>query len=181
MKRIVQALIGMSLLLCGTVATIQAGQYDYEIKDKKITFAWKVDGDKLAVKLTAETDGWVGIGFNPSKDMKDANYVLGYVKDGETKITDDFGDSETSHSPDEKLGGTSDVALIGGTETGGMTTIEFTIPLKSSDKNDGLINVNGDTLVLLAFGSGRDSFKTKHTYRTALRVNLGTGASKPAK
>ncbi len=180
MKSAIKAIVGVSLLLCGAVATLQAGQYDYEVKDKKISFAWKVDGDKLAVKLAAETDGWVGIGFNPSKEMKDANFILGYVKDGETKIVDEFGDSESSHAPDEKLGGTTDVTLVGGTETGGMTTVEFTMPLKSADKNDGTLNVNGDTIVLLAYGSGRDSFKTKHTYRTALKVNLSTGASQKA-
>jgi hypothetical protein len=180
MKRAIKAIVGISLLLCSTVITLQAGQYDYEVKDKKISFAWKIDGDKLAVKLAAETDGWVGIGFNPSNEMKDANFILGYVKDGETKIVDEFGDSDTSHSPDEKLGGTSDVTLIGGTETGGMTIVEFTMPLKSADKNDGALTVNGDTIVLLAYGSGRDSFKTKHTYRTALKVNLSTGASKKA-
>lgn len=179
MKNIVKALFGVGLLLCGTVTTLQAAQYDHEVKDKKITFAWKVDGDKLAVKLAAETEGWMGIGFNPSTEMKDANFILAYVKDGETKIIDEFGDSDTSHVADEKLGGTADVALVGGTEVGGLTTVEFTIPLKSADKNDREINVNGDTVVLLAYGS-RDSFKTKHTYRTALKVNLSTGASQKA-
>lgn len=181
MKSMMKAIMGIGLIMCGTITTVQAAQYDHEVKDKKISFAWKVDGDKLAVKLAAETDGWVGIGFNPSKDMKDANFILGYVKDGDTKILDEFGDSESSHVPDDKLGGTTDVTLVGGTETGGMTTVEFTMPLKSADKNDSTINVNGDTLVLLAYGGGRDSFKTKHTYRTALKVNLGTGASQKAK
>ncbi len=134
------------------------------MKDKKISFAWKVDGDKLAVKLAAETEGWVGIGFNPSKDMKDANFILGYVKDGKAKISDEFGDKKVLMPPTKNLGGTDDVTLVGGTEDGGMTTIEFTMPLKSADKNDGTaINVDGDTIVLLAYGAGRDSFKTKHS------------------
>ena len=179
MKNFVKAMVGIGLLLCGMVTALQAGQYDFEVKDKKISFAWKVEGDRLAVKLTAETEGWVGIGFNPSKEMKDANFILAYVKDGETKIFDEFGDSENSHTLDEKLGGTSDVTLVGGTEVGGITTVEFTIPLKSTDKYDRVINVNGDTIVLLAYAT-RDSFITKHTYRTALKVNLGTGASKKA-
>ncbi|MFH0780333.1 MAG: DOMON domain-containing protein [Pseudomonadota bacterium] len=177
---VLKTMFGIGVLLCGAVTTLHAAQYDHEVKDKKISFAWKVDGDKLAVKLAAETDGWVGIGFNPSKDMKDANFILGYVKDGETKLSDDFGDSETSHVPDEKLSGTSDVTLVGGTEAGGMTTVEFTIPLKSADKNDSTLNANGDNVILLAYGGGRDSFKTKHTYRTALKINFGTGASQKA-
>ncbi len=180
LRNLQRTLMSVGLLLCTMTATAQAAQYDHEVKEKKISFAWKIDGDKLAVKLAAETEGWVGIGFNPSKDMKDANFVLGYVKDGETKLIDDFGDSESSHVTDEKLGGSNDVTLVAGTETGGVTTIEFTMPLKSTDKHDGALNVNGDTIVLLAYAGGRDSFKTKHSYRIALKINLSTGASQKA-
>lgn len=175
------ALLGMGLLMLVPLQGAAAGKYDHEIKDQKMTFAWKVDGDTLAVKLTAETDGWVGIGFNPSKGMKDANYILGYVKDGETKLTDEFGDTETTHVPDDKLGGSSDVTLVGGSEQGGVTTVEFTLPLKSADKYDGTINGAGDNIILLAYGGGRDSFKTKHKYRNTLQVNFASGASQKAK
>jgi len=180
MKTLAKVLVGAGLLLCGTVMNLQAAQYDHEIKDKKMSFAWKIDGDRLAVKMTAQTESWVGVGFNPSKDMKDANFILGYVKDGETKIIDEFGDSETSHVADEKQGGSSDVVLVSGTEKDGTTTIEFTMPLKSADKNDGELNVTGDTVILLAYAGGRDSFKTKHSYRSTFKVNLTSGASQKA-
>ena len=55
------------------------------------------------------------------------------------------------------------------------------MPLKSTDKYDPVIDVKGDTIVLLAYGPSRDSFKTKHKYRTALKVNLSTGASEAVK
>ncbi len=177
-NKLQKMIIGMSVILCATVSNLQAAEYDHEVQDKKINFAWKVEGDKLAVKLTAETEGWVGIGFNPTKEMKGANFILGYVKGGVAKLDDDFGVAENSHKPDTKLNGTSDVTLVGGTETGGVTTIEFTLPLDSTDKNDTKIDVNGDTTVLLAYGGGRDSFLAKHAYRTALKINLSTGASK---
>ena len=112
--------------------------------------------------------------------MKDANFILGFVKDGKPEITDDFGDTNNNHSPDTTLGGTDDVTLVGGSEEGGMTTVEFTMPLQSGDKYDGEIDVEGDTIVLLAYGGARDSFKTKHQYRTTLKVNLSTGASQKA-
>lgn len=179
-KKVRTALLGVGLMVATAVTGANAADYAHEVKDKNIGFAWTVDGDKLAVKLWAETEGWVGIGFNPSEKMKDANYVLGYVKKGEAKIIDEFGDSNTSHKSDEKLGGSTDAALVGGTEEGGVTTIEFTMPLDSGDKNDTVIDPNGDTIVLLAYGAGRDSFKSKHKYRTTLKVNLSTGASAPA-
>lgn len=176
MKNIQTVVAGIGLILLGSLTNAQAAQYDHEVQDKKITFAWKVDGDNLAIKLSAQTQGWVGIGFSPSKMMKDANVIIGYVKDGKVEISDEFGDSDNNHNPDVKLGGSEDVTLVGGTEEGGMTTLEFTIPMKSADKNDKDIVVDVDTTVLLAYGGERDSLKSKHQYRTALKVNLKTGA-----
>ncbi len=177
MKNIQEMILGIAIILIATAANIQAAEYDHEIQDQKITFAWKVAGDTLAVKLSAETEGWIGIGFNPEKEMKGANFILGYVKKGVAKLDDDYGVDENAHMPDTKLEGTSDVTLVGGTEADGKTTLEFTLPLASSDKNDKKIDVNGDTIVLLAYGAGRDSFLAKHKYRTALKVNLTTGVS----
>lgn len=177
---------GFRLVIAGILLVVFAtcangGSYAHEVQDKKISFAWRIDGDVLAVKMAAETDGWVGIGFNPSKEMKDANFVLGYVKKGKAKIIDEYGSTERTHKSDKKLGGTTDAVLVSGTEEGGITTIEFTIPLDSGDKNDVAIDPNGDTVVLLAYGAGRDSFKSKHKYRTTLKVNLGTGVSQEIK
>ncbi len=164
-------------LLTVTVSGVYAADYEHEVKIKKIAFAWNIDGDTLAVKVSAQTKGWVGIGFNPSEKMKGADFVLGYVKEGEAKIIDEFGDGKTKHSSDKKLGGTMDTTLVAGTEKDGVTTIEFTMPLKSTDKYDTVFDVDGDVVVLLAYGSDRDSFKTRHKFRTAVTVNLATGAS----
>lgn len=170
-------IIGICLILCASVSIACATDYTHEVKDKKISFAWTVDGDNLAVKLVAKTEGWVGIGFNPVKKMAGANFILGYVKKGKAKIVDEFGIEENKHKSDTKLDGVNDVVLISGTEVDGVTTLEFTMPLESGDKNDTKIDVNGDTTVLLSYGAGRDSFKTKHKYRSTFIVNLSTGAS----
>lgn len=178
LQRIIQSVAIGCCLVFGVASQVIAADYDHTVEAKKMTFSWKIDGENLAAKITAETDGWVGIGFNPSKKMKDANYVIGYVKKGEVKVVDEFGTTNTGHKNDSKLGGTDDVTVIGGSEEGGITTIEFVIPLKSEDKNDGEIKVDADTTVLLAYGAGRDSFKSKHKYRTTLIINLGTGEVK---
>ncbi len=150
-------------------------EYDHSLEVNNMNFSWKIDGENLIVKLSGKTTGWVGIGFNPSKRMKDANYVLGFVKKGKAKVTDDFGVEEKKHKADEKLGGKSDVTLIGGSEEDGMTTVEFSLPLDSGDTKDTVIDLNGDTTVLLAYGGKRDSFISAHKFRATLKVNLSTG------
>lgn len=162
-------------------ATFSAANYNHEIKDGKMTFAWTVEGSTLAVKLSAKTEGWVAIGFNPSKAMKDANYILGYVKKGKAKVVDHFGDKDNSHSSDKKLGGSEDVILVGGSEEAGVTTVEFTIPLDSGDRFDQPLDSNGETVVLLAYGAGRDSFRSKHKYRSVHRIVLASGAAEKLK
>lgn len=176
LRKVQCTIVAVSMLLAGSVVSGFAADYAHEVKAKEMTFAWTADGDKLAVKVAAPTESWVGIGFNPTEEMKDANIIIGYVKDGEVKIVDEYGDRETSHSSDTKLGGSDDVTIVGGSEEGGVTTIEFVIPLNSGDKSDNVIDVNSDTKVILAYGSGRDSFRPRHKFRTAIVVNLSTGA-----
>lgn len=177
MYRTLAGLIGVMIIFCGAISA-QSADYDHEVKAKSASFAWKIDGDTLHVKMSAKTKGWVAVGFNPSKKMKDANYILGYIKDGEAKVVDHFGDKATGHSSDEKLGGSSDVTLVGGSEEGGVTTIEFSIPMNSTDKYDSVLSKDGDTVVLLAYGPDRDSFKPRHKGKATKTVNLGTGAVK---
>jgi hypothetical protein len=153
-------------------------QYTNKIDVKEMSFQWKIDGDRIHIKLVAKTTGWVGIGFNPSKFMKDANFILGYVKDGKPALTDHFGTGERKHEGDKKLGGKSNISNIFGKEENGETEIGFTFPLNSKDPNDREIEVDQDTMILLAYGAGRDSFRSLHKFRTKLTVNLTSGKYK---
>jgi len=177
MKKTCAFLVIAAVSLLG-LNSAHSASYDHEVEAKGVTFAWKVDGDTLHGKMSAKTEGWVAVGFNPSSKMKDANYIIGYVKDGQAEVADHFGDKSTGHSADEKLGGTSDVTLVSGSEDGGMTSIEFTIPLDSGDKFDSVLTVDGDTVVLLAYGPDRDSYKPRHRSKSSKTINLASGAVK---
>lgn len=163
------------LFLIMTVGNVSAQEYDHTAKAGDMSFSWKIVDKNIHVKLSGETTGWIAVGFNPTDQMKDANFVIGYVKDDKVTIEDDFGHEERAHKMDEDMGGKNDVTVVGGEEKGKTTTIEFSIPLDSGDKYDTVIDPNGETVVLLAYGGSRDSFKSKHKYRTAIKVNLATG------
>ena len=156
-------------------AVVSAGDYDHRIDVEKMSCEWRSDGQQLFVRLKAPTTGWVGIGFNPSEKMKDADFVIGYVKEGAARVTDHYGISKQQHQKDTKLGGQSTVTDPAGTEIDGVTEISFAIPLNSGDPKDQPLILDTDTTVLLAYGSGRDSFRARHKFRTALTVNLATG------
>ena len=164
--------------LVSMVNVAQSAEYQHSLTVEKMTFDWSIDGDQLAVKLTAPTKGWVSVGFNPTDKMKDANIIIGYVKNGKVKIVDDFGSGATLHKDDTKIGGTENVTVVGGSEEGDVTTLEFSIPLNSGDEKDGVIDPNADTTVILAYGPERDSFRMKHEFNATVVVNLGTGTKK---
>ena len=66
----------------------------------------------------------------------------------------------------------------GGSESGNTTTLEFSIPLKSGDPNDGVIDPKADTKVMLAYGPDRDSTKLKHQFAKTVTINLANGPGK---
>jgi len=150
--------------------------YRYGLTVRDMNLSWKLQSESIAIKLTAKTKGWLGIGFNPEpgQDMKGANIVIGFIKDGKVEIEDHFGTLKTNHKRDEKVGGKPHIANPAGKEEGGATEISFTIPLNSGDALDSLIDVAKDTTVLLAYGES-DAIILKHKFRAILKVNLSTG------
>ena len=137
-----------------------------------ITLQWMPDTlGNLLVKVSAPTDGWVAVGFDPTTAMQDANVIIGYVSNDTAYIRDDFGTGLNSHASDIGLGGTDDVADIGGTETGSVTEITFTIPLDSGDSYDRVLLVGQVYSVILAYGAD-DSFDTQHTVRVGTSIEI---------
>ena len=167
-------------LVLGLFVSLSASAADYQhsLDAEKMKFSWSVNSDQLAVKLSAPTTSWVAVGFNPSSKMKDADIVIGYVKKGKVTISDEFGIAATQHKSDSKVGGQDNVTVVGGSEEGNITEIEFSIPLNSGDNKDTVIDPNADTVVILSYGQGRDSFRVKHKFATTLTVNLSSGEVK---
>lgn len=149
--------------------------YDHKVTAGNMELEWKLNQDTIQIRVAANTDGWVAVGFNPSSRMKDANIVMGYVKNGKVSIADHYGTAERQHEEDTKAGGQTNVDNISGKEANGITEIAFAMPLNSGDGKDQPILADQDNIVLLAYGAGRDSFRTKHVFRTVLKVNFKTG------
>jgi hypothetical protein len=109
-----------------------------------------VSGQNLEVILSAPTTGWKSVGFDPSSQMKDANYIMCAVVSDVATARDDFGVSAFSHSSDTSLGGEDTITIIGGTETNERTEVQFTIPLDSGDEYDRPLVEGNEYIVLLA-------------------------------
>jgi hypothetical protein len=137
---------------------------DYEIH-------WTGDEQYIYIGMKAKTSGWLAVGIQPGITMKDADMVLGFVKDGKATVTDHFSTgSYGPHSPDTELGGTDDLLEFGGREEGGYTTIEFKRLLDTGDKYDLQVS-RGTNKIIWSYGLDEQPTK-KHVSRGYGEIDL---------
>ena len=124
----------------------------------------RVDGDKVHLALKAKTEGYVSIGFDPTERMKDADIVLGGVKDGKAVLLDMYSTGVTGpHPPDEQQGGKNDISVFGASKKEGVTIVEFERKLVTGDSKDKPIKI-GDNKIIWAIGETPD-LSGKHVKR----------------
>lgn len=151
--------------------TVEGGFKSVEAEEME--FKWRIADGRLEVELSAMSTGWLAVGFDPSRVMKDANIIIGYVEGGEVTVSDQFGSGAFSHTADTELGGTNDIIEADGREEDGRTAISFSIPLDSGDEYDTVLAAGQTHTILVACGpDGSDNFSKKHMYRAKLELQL---------
>jgi hypothetical protein len=161
------------VLFMGLIAFAGFAAGSETVLDTNWSVGWQFMGNEIEFTLKAPTSGWVSIGFNPSNGMKDAEYILGYVQEGNTVVRQDFGTGRFSHKAVTDLGWKESIAVVSGSEEGSVTTIVFRLPLQWGESY-GTVFKEGQTYkVLLAYGpDNRDNFTSKHRKRTTFSVTL---------
>ena len=124
---------------------------------------WHTDAEYLYIAMEGNTTGWVAVGINPDRGMQGANYLFGYVENGEARLWDAYGTAPTgpNHPPDEELGGTDDIVAFAGTEENGVTRFEIQIPLDSEDAYDQALAPGQSYPIIVAIG-GADDYNAYH-------------------
>lgn len=158
-------------------SAVSAADLAHKLEAENMTVSWSLEGDKIHMELAAKTTGWVAIGIDPENAMGGADIIIGAVKKGKFKVEDHYADKKRAHSPDTKLGGANHVLNPAGSEADGVTTISFSLALNPAEKWDKPIKTDGMTRTMIAYGTGRDSFKTGHKYRAVYDINFATGES----
>jgi hypothetical protein len=155
-------------------------QEEYEhsadlFNDTTFMLYWKVENETLHIAMEAVSDGWISIGFKPTRAMKDADQVFGWVDDNGTVTVIDCYSTGTygPHPTDESLNGTYDVLAFGGMETDGITTIEFTRNLTAYDEYDNTLESNQEFKIIWAIGT-TDNFHDIHDRVGSGTLNLST-------
>ncbi len=143
---------------------IEKNEYPHELSlaGGKFTVYWRNDNEYLYMALKGKTTGWVAIGFEPSTAMKDADMVIGWVKDGKATVVDAYSTGLYGpHPPDQKLGGSNDILEYAGKEENGYTVIEFKRKLNTGDKYDKAFKPGQEIKFIFAMATS-DDFTAKH-------------------
>ena len=157
----------------------ELGDYSHGIAVADMHFLWRLSEANIDIKLAAPTTGWVAIGFNPEtgRTMKGANLIIGFIRAEKAEVVDHYGTMKDKHKDDDKIVGQNSISNVSGSEKGGKTEVAFTIPLDSGDAKDAALSLDGDNIVLLAYGKS-DRIVLKHKFRAILSLNLSTGEHK---
>jgi hypothetical protein len=143
--------------------TILPDEYTYQDEFPGLRFYWRNDDTYLYFAMAGDTSGWVAVGFDPDNRMQGANFIFGYITDGDIHLWDAYGTAPTgpNHPPDDELGGTVDIIAFSGLEMNGVTTFEIQMPLASGDVYDKALEPGQTYPYIIAMGA-EDSFNARH-------------------
>ncbi len=142
---------------------ISENEYTAYADFQDIRVRWDHDAEHLYLAMEGDTTGWVSVGINPEQGMQGANYLFGYVENGEAFLWDAYGTAPAgpNHPPDDEIGGTNDILAFAGVEENGVTRFEIKIPLDSGDAYDQTLVPGNSYPIIVAIG-GEDDFNGYH-------------------
>lgn len=136
-----------------------------------VTFEWHLDETHLHGRMSAQTTGWVTIGFNTERDLAGTRLLMGRVRaDGTAEVEEHIADPP-NHRPKTELGGRNIVSNVRGEEQDGVTTIEFSIERSSGDEIDIVLDEGIEYYVTFAW-SRDDDFYHHSAQRSAIDIRL---------
>ncbi|CAH1233754.1 MOXD1 [Branchiostoma lanceolatum] len=137
--------IVVTALLYGGSASAVSDLTHHEVLDENGDFllSWTFDDEQIEFEARVKTRGWLGLGLSPNGGMPGSDIVIGWVKDGQTHLTDRYADEKALPPEDES----QDWELLSGYENDTHTVLRFKRKLQTCDVRDRVINK--DTLRVL--------------------------------
>ncbi len=160
---------------------IEEGEYAFSASfdDGHFSLYWSIEGEHIRMAMKGKTTGWVSLGMEPTRKMKDADMIIGWVdENGISSVLDCYSTGDYGpHPPDTTLGGTDDILDFGGTENDGWTIIEFERLLDTGDAKDRAIRSDGSLTVIWATGDADDHTDGHGGRRGSGTIELASGDS----
>lgn len=133
--------------------------------------SWTNTDDTISIGIKAKTTGWVAIALSPTLSKGGADLIIGAVTGSQVTLIDSYSPGYSGgHPRDSSSGGTDDLYDIRGSESGGVTTIEFKRKINTLDFRD-VAFVNGSNPFLFAVGPD-DTMASEHSLVGAGEITI---------
>ena len=124
----------------------------YTSPDETFYMEWELVGDRIDVKMSAQTTGWLAVGFTKQFDTQITDIVVGHIDSHGTAIVSDR-KSSPPHEGIPEVDDVSDVEVLLGGQEGGWTFLAFTRLRRTQDKFEDVM-VDSAKFVVWAWGPG---------------------------
>ena len=159
-------------LLCVSFLTGAAQTDNMKTVTKNgMSVSWRLSGDKLIVRMSAPTAGWVAVGLNTTAGLSATNLIMGSVADGAPSLSDRYIVKPGEHRGMAALGGRPAALLIAAAEDASGTVIEFSLPVHPQDAFHHRLLAGEPYHLLLAY-SRDDDFAHHSMMRTSVTISL---------
>jgi hypothetical protein len=151
---------------------ISEGEYSGQLVFGPIAVFWANDDTYLYLAAEAQTQGWLGIGLDPDRQMQGADFTIAAF-DGEPKIWDAWGQGTTgaTHPPDTELGGSMDILEWAAVQDGPFFRFEALRLLNSGDPYDKPLEPGQTYDIIVGVGTSA-AFDAPHAYRGQGQITL---------
>ena len=128
-----------------------------------LTMYYTVDSPRIYIALKSRVPGWLAIGFDPERGMKNADMVILFQeKNGNWVLKDEYSRGIYGpHVEDEKIGGKNDIEDFRVVLSNGYKVVEFVRKLNTGDKYDRVL-LPGRKLKVIFAAAKTPDIKRKH-------------------
>jgi hypothetical protein len=160
---------------------VNEGEYANMYHDELIgmMLRWQAVDDIMYIAMVAPGTGWVGLNFMPMDGTIHGDTVIGYVdvESQEAFMSDQVapGDAHFPHFDDRQHGGETSFIEIAGTESDGVTVIEFSRALMTGEPTDAPFMDMG-LMTMLSFHPTADDYVSYHSkWYNVVTINYISG------
>ncbi len=159
---------GLGLQWLSPKVSAKNGQQEIELDGTRLRF-WHSDG-RLHARFSAPTDGWVAVGFNNDRRLKETRFVIGALRNGRFHAEEHIAVVPT-HPTVQSLGLEAGLSDVLGKVTSDQATMAFSLPHVFSDTPNPRLTPGTSSYLMLAWSHETD-FEHHSAWRRHIAVVL---------
>jgi len=150
------------LLLLSTIFLVSgAPNYQYSVQlSSDYTFSWNITSDTIYAQVQVKAIAWVGFGLSPYSSlgihgMPYADFIIATFNTSGVFVNDYYRNSVLPGQPslDTDLGGQNNILSFSGSQNNGVTTVQWSRLLVTSDTQYDSTFSKGSVHIIYAWGT----------------------------